>query len=254
MSSKPPYILPPAAPSVAPDRAATIIFLHGYGDDAEGLPLGLAQQFHFYNKMQWLKWVLPNAEHNHDAMERAWYMPKALPNAMKPRVPGHEDDKHASDDEAGIIKSVDYVDKLVEEEIGRGTPPERILVGGFSQGCAVSLTWGLTGRFRHKVGGMVCLSGYFPLSDRIESLREERSAETSDEAAVPEKGVKKWFYVHGTRDMLVPSRLYSQGIEELSKWVDKADIEEHLYEGMGHSTSAAELRDLLGFFEKVIPQ
>ncbi|KAK4941330.1 hypothetical protein LTR10_018740 [Elasticomyces elasticus] len=230
MSSKPPYILPPTAPSVAPDRAATIIFLHGYGDDAEGLPLGLAQQFQFYNKMQWLKWILPNAEHNHDAMTRAWYMPKALPNAMKPRVPGHEDEEDEPDDEAGIMESVDYIDKLVEEELERGTLPERILVGGFSQGCAVSLTWGLTGRFRHKVGG------------------------TSDEGVVPEKGGKKWFYVHGTRDLLVPSRLYKQGVEELAKWVDKADIEEHLYEGMGHSTSPAELRDILGFFEKVISQ
>lgn len=253
MSSKPPYILPPTAASVAPDRAATIIFLHGYGDDAEGLPLGLAQQFQFYNKMEWLKWILPNAEHNHEAMTRAWFMPKALPNAMKPRVPGHEDEEDAPDDEAGIMKSVDYVDKLVEEEIGRGTSPERILVGGFSQGCVVSLVWGLTGRFRHRVGGMVCLSGYFPLSARIEDLRKERPA-IPENTEVPEKGGKKWFYVHGTMDMLVPRRLYNQGLGELARWVDKADIEEHLYEGMGHSTSTAELRDLLGFFEKIIPQ
>ncbi|KAK5448024.1 hypothetical protein LTS15_009048 [Exophiala xenobiotica] len=253
MSAKPPYVLPANGPSSPSDRPATFIFLHGYGDDAEGLPLGVAQQFQFYNKMSYLKWILPNADHNHEAFTRAWYMPKALPSAMKPRVPGHEVEEDAPDDEEGIMKSVDAVDKLVEEEIKSGTPPDRIVVGGFSQGCAVSLVWGLTGRLRHQVGGMVCLSGYFPLKDRIDLLQKDRFAQGSDQSDGPEKGRKKWFYVHGTKDMLVPTRLYTQGKEELSKWVDQADMEEHLYEGMGHSTSPAELRDLLGFFQRVIP-
>lgn len=248
-SSRPRYVVPPTVPPPSSDRSATLIFLHGYGDDAEGIPLGLAQQFQFYDKMQYLKWVLPNADHNHEAMTRAWYVPKALPNAMKPRVPGHEEDEDGADDEAGIMKSVDVVDRLVEEEIKSGTPAQRILVGGFSQGCAVSLVWGLTGRLRHKVGGMVCLSGYFPLSDQIKRLRKETGTGTESS----ETGEKKWFYVHGTRDMLVPTKLYDQGKEELARWVNKDDIEEHLYPGMGHSTGAAELRDLLGFFERVIP-
>lgn len=254
MSDKPPYIVPPSAPAPTSDRAATLIFLHGYGDDAEGLPLGLAQQFQFYNKMQHLKWVLPNAPHNHEAMTRAWFVPKALPNVMKPRVPGHDDDEDATDDEVGIMNSVDLVDQLVEQELKQGTPAERILVGGFSQGCAVSLVWGLMGRFRNKVGGLVGLSGYLPLKDRIGQLKKERLPEgTTGESDPPEKGGKKWFYVHGTMDMLIPTRLHTQTKEELARWVDKEDIEEHLYPGMGHTTGAAELRDLLGFFGKVIP-
>ena len=246
MSAKPPYIVAPTVPPSAPDRAATFIFLHGYGDDAEGIPLGLAQQFQFYDKVQYLKWVLPNAPHNHEAMTRAWYVPKALPSAMKPRVPGHEEDEDAPDDEEGILKSVALVDDLVEEEIKSGTPPERILVGGFSQGCAVSLVWGLTGRMRNKVGGVVCLSGYFPLSGRIDALRKEQALEDAEKA-------KKWFYVHGTMDMLVPARLFTHGKEELGRWVNKEDMEEHSYPGMGHSTGSAELRDILGFFDRVIP-
>ncbi|KIW84604.1 hypothetical protein Z517_03854 [Fonsecaea pedrosoi CBS 271.37] len=250
MSEKPPYIVPPTADSTSTARPATFIFLHGYGDDAEGLPLGLAQQFQFYNKMQYLKWVLPNAPHNHEAMARAWYIPKALPNALKPRVPGHEDVEDALDDEAGIMKSVDMIDRLVEQEIKGGTPPERIVVGGFSQGCAVSLVWGLTGRLKDKVAGMLCLSGYLPLRDRIAELRNERKNKDEND----NKDNKKWFYVHGTMDMLVPSKFFVQGKEELVKWVGKDNVEEHLYQGMGHSTSSAELRDMLAFFEKVIPE
>ncbi|KIW17887.1 hypothetical protein PV08_05082 [Exophiala spinifera] len=249
MTAKAPYILAPTADDSSSERPATLIFLHGYGDDAEGLPLGLAQQFQFYKRMPYLKWILPNADHNHEAMARAWYIPKSLPNVMKPPIPGHEEDDEASpDDEPGILKSADIIDELVEQELKSGTPAERILVGGFSQGCAVSLVWSLVGRFRHDVGGLVCLSGYLPLKDRIKALQQDRPA------ASPE-GIdkRKWFYVHGTKDMLIPKRLYLQGKEELSRLVGQERIEEHLYEGMGHSMNAAELRDMLGFFERVIP-
>ena len=247
MSDKSPYIVTPTADASSTARPATLIFLHGYGDDADGLPLGLAQQFQMYNKMQYLKWVLPYAPYNQEAMTRAWYVPKALPNAIKPRTPGEENDENAPDDEAGIMKSVDILDQLVEQEIKDGTPPERIVVGGFSQGCAVSLVWGLTGRFRNKVAGVMCLSGYLPLRDRIVALRKEREADNA------EKDTKQWFYVHGTMDMLVPLKLFVQGNQDLVEWVDKENIDGHVYQGMGHSTNSAELRDMLAFFEKVIP-
>ena len=78
------------------------------------------------------------------------------------------------DDEEGTMWAVDYVDKLVEEEVASGVDAKRIVVRGFSQGCAVSLVWGNTGRWRDMVGGVVCLSGYFPLSGEIERLRKEK--------------------------------------------------------------------------------
>jgi len=45
---KSPYIVEPSKPDSG--RAATLIYLHGYSDDAEGLPFGLAQQFQMYNR------------------------------------------------------------------------------------------------------------------------------------------------------------------------------------------------------------
>jgi len=246
-SAKPPYILDATDSSTG--RPATFIFLHGYGDDAQGLPLGLAQQFQFYSKLPYLRWVLPNAPYNDEAMTQAWYLPKALPNALKPRVPGHaEEDETAPDDEEGILRSVDALDKLVQDEIDRGSDPLRLIVGGFSQGCAVSLVWSLVGKMRHKVAGVVCLSGYLPLADRVADLRKGEShgaGESGDS--------KKWFYVHGSKDMMVPSRLFAQGKEELIKYVPADAIESHLYEGMAHTTSNAELRGLLRWLEKVIP-
>lgn len=174
-------------------------------------------------------------------------MPKALPNSLKPRVPGEEDEEDAPDDEEGILRTCQTMDDLVQGEIDRGVPPERIVIGGFSQGCAVSLVWGLIGKNKDKVAGVVPVAGYFPLAGKIGKYRTERGFDEGD------KGSAKWLYVHGSKDMLVPMRLFEQGKAELFKWVRKEDIEDKVYEGMGHSTDNRVLRDLLGFLSKVTP-
>ena len=194
--------------------------------------------------------MLPNAPFNPASASRAWYQPKALPNSLKPRVPGQEDEEAAGqepDDEDGILRACDLLDAYVAEEIEKGTPNERIVVGGFSQGCAISLVWGVIGKQRNNVAGVVCCSGYFPLAERIAELRRERGIEEGD------KDSKKWFYIHGSKDILVPTSLFTRGKEELGKWIGEGELEEHLYEGMGHSTNNNLLRDLLGFLTQVVP-
>jgi predicted esterase len=249
MTDKEPYILAPKDPSSG--RPATFIFLHGFADEAEGLPLGLAQQFQFHNKLPYLKWVMPNAPIPPSLGQRAWYAPKAL-SSWKPEVPGVEVSKEEDpDDEKGILKSCAYVDELVKQEIERGVDPGRIVVGGFSQGCAVSLVWSQIGEIRDKVGGVVAMSGYFPLADRIDALRTERGVSEKDEGREDRK--TQYFYIHGTADAMVPMKLFVQGVENLSKYVKRDDIEGHVYEGMGHSTNNHLLRDLLGFLSRVVP-
>ena len=272
MAPPDPYIS--AAEDPSSGRPATLIFLHGYADDAEGIPLGklhsvpstasscqsptnnppsgLAQQFQFNHKLPYLTWLLPNAGRHPEAMENAWYMPKALPNAQKPRVPGQEEEESAPDDEEGILASCDRIDELVRKELDRGIPKERIIVGGFSQGCAVSLIWGLLGRERNNVVGMVPLCGYLPLGTaRIAAIRKARGY-TETPAKTAE--TKKWLLGHGDRDVLVPASLFTREKEELGVWVDvERDVESRLYERMGHSTSPALLRDMLGWLGKVVP-
>jgi predicted esterase len=265
MAQKRPYVLPAAGPSSS--KPATFIFLHGYGDDAEGLPLGLchfsvpvcttfrialidltgiAQQFQMYSKLPQMKWVLPNAPHNHDAMAQAWYVPKALSNATKPRLSGREEEENGDDDEEGIMKSVRYIDQFIEDEIHNGVEPGRIVVGGFSMGCAVAMVWGLVSesRWREKIGGVVGLSGYLPLAERLEGMRKTAEGKDAEKE-------KKWFIVHGTKDILVPLRLFENTKKILSTLLDPACIETHTYENMGHSTCTAELRDLLMWLESV---
>ena len=245
MADKAPYILPPTDETSG--RPATFIFLHGYADDAEGLPLGLAQQFQFHKKLTYLRWLLPTAPRHPEATERAWYMIKALPNASKPQVPGEAAEETEPDDEEGILKTCDMVDDMVQQELDRGVEPGRIIVGGFSQGCAVSLVWGQVGKLRDKVGGMVCLSGYFPLGERLDAIREARGIPKD------EKSRSQWYYIHGSADVLIPMRLFVQGVEQLGHFVKEDDVEGHVYQGLGHSTNNELLRDLLGFLSRVVP-
>jgi len=69
------------------------------------------------------------------------------------------------DDEQGLIKSVEAVDKLVQAEIDSGIPENKIVVGGFSQGGAIAMLYGLTkGR---DLAGMVGLSTWVVLNYKI---------------------------------------------------------------------------------------
>jgi predicted esterase len=61
------------------------------------------------------------------------------------------------------------------------------------------------------------------------------------------------FMGHGTRDMLVPMRVFRDAKSRIEKVVGGDVMECKEYEGMGHVTSGAEFRDMCGFLEKVVP-
>ena len=61
--------------------------------------------------------------------------------SLRPPVPGNPRDE---EDERGLWESVKGIQSLVEDEVKAGIPEDRIVVGGFSQGAAISLLTGLT--------------------------------------------------------------------------------------------------------------
>jgi lysophospholipase I len=65
-------------------------------------------------------------------------------------------------------KTASQIDELITAEVDQGIDPSRIVLGGFSQGGAMSLLTGLT--TKHKLGGIVVLSGWLPLRARIKSV------------------------------------------------------------------------------------
>ena len=80
---------------------------------------------------------------------RAWYDIFGTPQARR-------------EDEAGLRESQALVEALIARERERGVPASRIVLMGFSQGCAMTLLTGL--RHGERLAGLVGLSGYLPLA------------------------------------------------------------------------------------------
>lgn len=77
-------------------------------------------------------------------------------------------DMSAGEDAEGIQRSAASVHSLIEDELKGGIPSHRILIGGFSQGGALSLYSSLTAP--HKLAGVVALSCWLPLRDSFPAV------------------------------------------------------------------------------------
>ena len=97
------------------------------------------------------------------------------------------------EDEAGLRESMRGVHALIDREVARGVPAARIVLAGFSQGCAMSLLAGL--RHPQRLAGVAGLSGYLPLAGTTAAERHTANAD------VP------LFLAHGNQDDVVrPAR------------------------------------------------
>ena len=90
----------------------------------------------------------------------------------------------------GLRDSLRQVHALLDRERARGVPAHRIVLAGFSQGCAVTLLAGL--RYPERLAGLAGLSGYLPLAGTTAAERHEANRD------VP------IFLAHGRSDPMVP--------------------------------------------------
>ncbi|KAH0130731.1 alpha/beta-hydrolase, partial [Aureobasidium melanogenum] len=152
------------------------------------------------------------------------------------------------EDEEGLRKSVEYVESLIDNLTSRGIPPNRIVLGGFSQGCALALLTELTSRYSGKLAGIVGLMGYLPLPETIQKLRTS--------AGLPHVvGHVPMFLGRGTSDRLIPRSKWTEGLKKLKELgVDDGALEIKEYEGLAHALSPAVLQDLSKWLERVVPK
>ena len=139
------------------------------------------------------------------------------------------------EDEAGLRESQRAVQALIERERGRGIEASRIVLMGFSQGCAMTLLSGL--RFGERLAGLVGLSGYLPLAVSTEA---ERSAANQ---GLP------IFMAHGRLDPVIPIARAVDSREALLSL--GYDVEWHEYT-MPHSVCAEEIVDLNQWMVRVL--
>lgn len=77
-------------------------------------------------------------------------------------------DFSSNEDEDGMLRTVSYINQLISAEVDSGIDPGKIVVGGFSQGAAMSLLCGLINE--RKLGGVVSLSGWLVLKSKIKAV------------------------------------------------------------------------------------
>jgi len=208
--------------------------------------IDLANQIHLAKKFLHVKWIFPNAPINRDAMAQAWYYPRPfspipVPRHEKDPSPEEEEEK---DDETGMMASVDYICGLIDKEVADGMVPlDRIVLGGFSQGCAISLLVALRSRYAGKLRGIIGLSGYLPLAQTVGRVLDAQK----DLQEQP----TQYLLLHGTRDQMVPRRIFSSYTSKMEEWFG-VNVVSKLYEGLGHTTSGIEVRELCEWLEKLL--
>ena len=136
-------------------------------------------------------------------------------------------------DSAGIKESASLISDLIDHEISRGIPVSHITLAGFSQGGAIALYAGLTGK--HKLGGILALSTYMPVQDDALPLI------TEDHREVPV------FMAHGEFDDVIQIRYAEQSRDALQ--AHKVTVEWHQY-AIAHSVSADEVADVSAWLKR----
>jgi phospholipase/carboxylesterase len=203
-----------------PSPEWTVILLHGLGDSGDGW----APMAPHLVQAGWpqVRFVFPHAPVqpvtiNGGMRMRSWYDIVDL------------DDLDGGTDGAGLAQSARAVEALIEREAQRGVPGSRLVLAGFSQGGAVTLTQGLSRA--EPLAGLVALSTYLPMAERVIS-----GAHRGEPLPV--------FMAHGLNDPVVPHRageLAAQHVRGLGH-----AVEWHSYP-MQHEACAEELDALAGW-------
>ena len=208
-----------------PNPTVSVIWLHGLGAsgddfvpivgelDLSGLPA--------------IRFIFPHAPTmavtiNNGYVMRAWY-----------DIIGA--DLTRREDESGLRASQAMVEQLIAQEKARGVAAGRIVLAGFSQGCAMTLQTGL--RHPEKLAGLLCLSGYVPLNATVDAERHPANQDTPI------------FMAHGRGDQVIPVLRAEQSRDLLRSL--GYDIEGHEYL-MAHSVCQEEVEDISAWFRRVL--
>jgi phospholipase/carboxylesterase len=210
----------------APQPRASIVVLHGLGADGNDF-VPIAQELDL-RPVGPVRFVFPHAPVipvtiNGGYRMRAWY------DVL------HAADLRQRQDEQGLRRSLTLVEELLAREKERGSPAQRIVLAGFSQGCAMALLTGL--RHKERLAGILGMSGYLPLA---ETTKQERSEANSATPA---------FLAHGTMDPIIPLAAAQASRDALRNLGH--EVEWHEYP-MPHSVCAEEIRDMNAWLLKVL--
>lgn len=152
-----------------------MVMLHGLGDSIEGyrwLPEAM--------NLPWLNYLLVNAPDEYYG-GWSWF--------------------DIDDQKPGVVRSRDLLFKLLDDLRAKNFPADQITLGGFSQGCLMTMEVGL--RYPHKLAGLVGISGWI---FELENLLAE---------VPPVAKQQRLLATHGPFDTLIPITKVREQIKTL---------------------------------------
>ena len=210
----------------APNPTVSIIWMHGIGDHGSSF-VQLVPEFDLSGCPP-IRFIFPHAPErpvtaNGGYEMRAWF-----------DIFGGFDSDDREDGE-GVRQSREFLEELIAQEKARGIATDKIIMAGFSQGCAMALETGLC--YPEKLGGVIGLSGYIP---QLSTFSERFNPANKD---VPV------FCAHGTDDPVVPLWRGQDSAQTLTNL--GVNVEWHEYP-MQHTLCFPEIRDIGNWLRKVV--
>lgn len=203
---------------------ATLVWLHGLGDSALGYKEIFESNYRpVPNRVKVILLTAPVAPVtiNNGMTMTSWYDIKKL------------DGSEGTVAEGDVIKNSLRIRKIIENEAKKSFNGDykKVFLGGFSQGCAMTLHTGLT--LSNDIGGLICLSGYlFPFTELISERKD-----------VP------IFIAHGYYDELIPESKAKESYKRLTEMNFNFTYKTYNEE---HSISLEEFEDMKNFISKLL--
>lgn len=200
---------------------ASVIWLHGLGADGHDFEpivkeLQLPEQFA-------IRFIFPHSPSipvtvNGGMTMPAWY--DILDMSIDRKV-----------DVAQLTQSANAVQALIEREIQRGIPANRIILAGFSQGGAVAYQAALS--FGQSLAGLLAMSTYFATKDSIEIDATNKQLDIN--------------IMHGSYDNVVLPQLGEKALQTLQSLGFTPSYSQY---PMEHSVCAAQIADISSWLQQ----
>ncbi|KAG7193239.1 uncharacterized protein KQ657_001001 [Scheffersomyces spartinae] len=224
--------------ATATPAKAAIIFVHGLGDTGSGWSWfpSVVKQANIVQKCDSINYVFPNAPvipitANGGARMPGWFDIKQFGAVDQPQI----------QDTPGFMKSCEVLKSLVKEQIEtHGIAPEKILIGGFSQGAAISLA--TLALLDTKIGGEICLSGFNPVPEAVRKGCNKDGIINLDTPV---------FQGHGTQDPVI-DLLFAQRARDFYQSMGFGSYTYKEYPGVVHTVAEDELIDVMKFIQGIL--
>uniref|UniRef100_A0A672N8S6 palmitoyl-protein hydrolase n=1 Tax=Sinocyclocheilus grahami TaxID=75366 RepID=A0A672N8S6_SINGR len=197
-------------------ETAVVIFLHGLGDTGHGWADTMTSI-----RLPYIKYICPHAPRIPVTLNMKMTMPSCA----------------ARTDRAQLNR----IKAIIDHEVKNGIPSSRIILGGFSQGGALSLYTALTSQ--QHLAGVVGLSCWLPLH---KTFPQAASGSGNKDTPI--------LQCHGEMDPMIPVQFGAMTAEKLKTIISPQNVTFRTYPGLMHSSCPQEMSAVKEFIEKQLPR